>query len=91
MGRKLEDMGENDQHTLGIWVSETDAKHVLMGHAPVVFQPYIVETGKALDIVSLTVGESVNDAIKVTLEMFVSAVKFKYVREDADGPVEWRL
>ena len=91
MGRKLEDMGENDQHTLGIWVSEAEADQVLMGMNPAVFQPYIVETGKGLAITSMVVGEQIGDAIKVTLEMFVSAVKFKYVREDADGPVEWKL
>ena len=75
MGRNLEDMGENDQHTLGIWVSEAEHDQAITCLHPAPIQPFIVETGKGLEVISIKLGEKVGEAIRATIDVYIAAIK----------------
>ena len=75
MGRTMNDMGDSDQHQVGIRVMEdkgVGGQILCWGPAPL--QPFLVDTGRDLEIFSCTISEKVGENIVATITVPVAEI-----------------
>ena len=74
MSKTMNDMGEGDQHQVGIRVKEQKSDGQIVCTGPAQFQPFLVETGQDLCVISCTINETVGECITATMTLHVAEI-----------------
>jgi len=74
MGKTMNDMGEGDQHQVGIRVKEQKSDGQIVCTGPAQFQPFLVETGQDLSVISCSINEKVGECITATMTLCVAEI-----------------
>ena len=74
MSKTMNDMGEGDQHQVGIRVKEQKSDGQILCTGPAQFQPFLVETGQDLCVISCTINETVGECITATMTLCVAEI-----------------
>jgi len=90
MGRTMNDMGDSDQHQVGIRVMEQKSDGQMVCTGPMQFQPFLVETGQDLRCISCAIGERVDELISATITLYVAEIVMRVdkVPEEAKPVIE---
>ena len=74
MSKTMNDMGEGDQHQVGIRVKEQKSDGFMVCTGPAQFQPFLVETGQDLSVISCSINEKVGECITATMTLCVAEI-----------------
>jgi len=90
MGKTMNDMGEGDQHQVGIRVKEQKSDGQIVCTGPAQFQPFLVETGQDLSVISCSINEKVGECITATMTLCVAEIVMRVdkVPEEAKPVIE---